>query len=295
MTSRFHAAAAALVITGCSLGSALASADIAEVVTGEGDLMSFEYAGDKLRINPPDADGSYMLIRDAHMYVVTDNEGESMVFDMNSAFNMFGGMAASATPSEVEGRMVSLKPTGKTETLGGMSGEVYLLTYIDDDGRERSSEMVLSKDPRALGFRDAISAMARNIVKSIDQEKFKQQLDAGNDMQRELEKLDMGVLRYGEDMKVRSITETDVADARFVLPAEPTDLGAALGNMFGGGQSGGGQSGQSGGILGGLFGGGQAERQDAEAEQPAGEEADAQGEEAGDNALDNAFKKIFGN
>ncbi len=279
-----------LILAGLVALSPAALADIAEVTTADDKVMTFEYQGDKLRINTPEGEG-YMVMRDGHMYVVSVSDGQPMVFDMNSAFSMFGGMAASATPEAVEGHMISLKSTGRSETLGGMKGEVYILRFVDADGKEQSEEIVLSDDPRALGFRDAISDMAMTMSKSIDEEKFRKEMESGQEMQKELQKLNKGVLRYGDDMKIRSIKDVKVADERFALPAEPTDLGAAMGNMFGGQGT---DSGSSGGGLGSIFGK-KVDRQEDRVEQKADDAVDNATDSAVDKALDKAFNKLFGN
>lgn len=248
-----------------------AFADIAEVETEEGDVMTFEYEGDRLRINTPDNEQGYMLMRDGKMYVVTQNEGQPMVFDMSSAFKMFGSMAANATPSTVESKVLSLEATGRSETLGGIQGEVYELRFIDHNGKEQQADMVLSKDPLARGFRDAIQSMAMTMADSLDKDTFKSEIEAGEQMQAKLQDLNMGVLRYGKDMQIRSIKDTSVDAARFELPAQPTDLG---------------------GMLRGAFGGGATQNSD---DAPANGEDSKSSAEAVGEAVGEAFGKIFGN
>jgi hypothetical protein len=147
--------------------------------------------------------------------------------------------------------------------------------------------MVLSEDARALRFRDAVYAMARSITRSIGEEIDPQEL------QYQLLDKDMGVLSYGEDMTIKSIEATEVADARFVLPAEPMDM-SGLGGMFGGG-GGGSSDGNSGGFMSGIMGaigGGSAESGQKEAEEKAPEDEEAA------NPMDDigkAFGKLFGN
>ena len=74
-----------------------------------------------------------------------------------------------------------------------------------------------------------------------------------NNMQSKLSDLDMGVLRYGKDMTVTAISDRKVDEARFVLPAEPTDL-SSLGGLMGQSKTGGDGEPQSGGLLSGLLG-----------------------------------------
>lgn len=265
----------AIALAATGLFHSLASADVAEVVTEQGDVMTFEYEGDMLRVNTPDNNEGYMLARDNKMYVVTMNNGQPMVFDLGSTFKMFGGMATSATPDAAQSKVLSLEPTGESETLAGIQGDVYTLRFIDHEGKEQQADMLLSEDPRAVGFRDAIQNMAMTMAAALDTEQYQDELEAGEDMQKRLQALNMGVLRYGKDMQVRSITESTVDPQRFALPAEPTDLGAL-----------------GGGMLGGILGGGSQQEQPAEAEEE--EQPTSTAGEVG-KAVGEALGNIFGN
>lgn len=295
MHARFPKLATA-VVAGLAFCAPGLYADIAEVESEDGKVMSFEYEGDKLRINIPENQG-YMVLRDDHLYMVTDNNGQLMVVDLNSAFNMFGSMAASATPDHVSSEFVSMDSTGRFETLAGMEGEVYRVRFIDQEGQEQESEVVLSDDERAIGFRDAIAQMAKTMASAMRGSGIDQEIETGEKLQAELESLDKGVLRYGQDMRVKSITETTVAEERFVLPAEPTDLGGMMRGMMGGAGSAG-PAGGSTGADGSTDADGyieqKAERQQNRVEQKTDNAVDQATDSAVDKALDKAFDKIFG-
>lgn len=279
---------AGIALATMSLCHSIAYADIAEVVTSEGDVMTFEYEGNMLRINPGQSDQGYMLMRDKKMYVVTDSDGQPMVFDMSSAMKMFGSMAESATPSTVETKVISLKATGKSETLAGIKGEVYELHYIDHEGDEQRADMVLSDNALARGFRDAIQNMAMTLANSLDKDTFNKQMKAGENLQDQLSALNKGVLRYGQDMELRSLKDSKVDPQRFVLPAQPTDLGGMLSEAFGGAQ---GSGDSEGGILGAIFGGDQDK---AEKKQPTSDKEEPSAGEAVGKAVGEAFNKLFG-
>ncbi len=281
---RMKSSFAAVVLSALAVN---AVADIAEVATQDGKLMTFEYEGDKLRINMPDQP-SYMLLRDQRLYMVTDNNGQVMVVDMNSAFNMFGGMAAGAAPEMVSGELISLESLGRNETVAGIPGEVYLLKYTDHQGTQQESELVLSGDPRAVGFRDAVANMAVSIGSAMKSSGYRQEAETGEEMQRVLEKQGKGVLRYGKDMQVHSITKKTIADERFVLPAAPTDLGGLMGGMMGAGSAPVSQDSDS-------YVEEKAERQQDRVEQKTDRAVDRATDNAVDRVLDKAFGKIFGN
>jgi hypothetical protein len=280
-------------VGGFALLSQYGLAGVADVVNSEGQSMKFEYQGDKLRINTDQGESSYMVLRDGHIYVVTNSDGQQMVIDANQAMGMFGSMAGAAAPSSVASKVVSLKATGKKEELAGIIGEVYELRYISEDGKEHQGELVLSKDARAREFSNALSGMAR----SLSQVAGKNFEGANDDMQGRLDALNMGVLRYGDDMRISAISDRDVAEARFELPVEPTDM-SSIGSLINqsrqsatSGQADSGQSQGSGGVVSSFLGalsGGAAKKDDSP-------EAEEQGEdgEASKNPLSKAFGKLF--
>ncbi len=226
---------AALTMAGTLLLQAPAQADIAEVVTGDGQTMTFEYDANNLRMNLPEGNPGYMLRQQDKIYVVTQQGGRTMVFDLASAIQMFGDMAAGATPAAVDAKVISLDATGKKETLGGLEGEVYQLEFVDHEGTRRSTDMVLSKAPLALTFRDSIFGLTEVMSRAIDKSTYQDELEATQEMQAKLEELNLGVLRYGQDLKIQSISDTAVAAERFVLPAQPIDIGAMINAMGGSG------------------------------------------------------------
>ena len=218
-----------LVILGAAMAlgaSSQTQADVTSVETSGGHTMVYEYQGDKLRIDIGQQD-SYMLLIDGTVYSVTRSAGEYMVVDVSQAMSMFGSAIRSAAPGAADSRVESFQATGRKETVAGIDGEVYLVSYIDHEGKAQQGEMVLSEDPRTIGFRDAIFSFARSISKSMGEEIDPQQL------QYQLLDKDLGVLRYGKDMTVSSIKPGAVDDARFTLPAEPMDL-SGLGGILGG-------------------------------------------------------------
>lgn len=277
MTTTARRALYPAILLTLGLSATIAQADITEVVDAEGNKMTFEYEGDKLRINM-DGQGSYMLLRDNRIYVVTDQDGEVMVIDLKQTMSMFGSLAKSAVPDMADVSVESLEPTGRKETVAGINGEVYQLKFVDHEGKRQQAELVLSPDRRAVGFRDAMHRMAGSMGDLVDQQ------ETSDKLQTQLGARNLGVLRYGSDMQVAAITETNVDAARFVLPAEPTDL-SGLGGLLGGG------SGGSGGFMSGILGGGGAsDKSQNEDEEPAPNPIENAGKEIG-----KAFGKLFGN
>jgi len=278
------------------LASSLALAGAANVTSQDGTKMKFEYRNQDLRIDMKGQDG-YMLVTGGSMYVVSVSNGQTMVIDMKQARNMFGNMADTATPSVVEGELLSFERAGRTEVVAGIEGEVYEVRFVDADGKERSSDMVLSGDPRAKEFRDAMFTMAHSAIAASSQ-----QSDSADDMQQRLRAENKGVLRFGDDMTVTALSDRVIDKSRFVLPAEPTDLSAmgGLGNMLGaqtvGGDTAEEEEESEGGIMSSVFGafGKKAEEKSDRAEQKTENKIDRETDKAVDSVLDKAFGKLLG-
>jgi hypothetical protein len=106
-----------------------------------------------------------------------------------------------------------------------------------------------------------------------------------------------GILRFGNEYRLVSISSDTPSASRFNLPAEPQQM-PDLGNLLSGANAG--ASGSASGSantgsnpLGGLFGQ-KAERQQQRVEQRADQEVDQATDTAVDKALDKAFDKLFG-
>ena len=277
--------AAGLLASSLALSGSYAHAGAADLSTSEGTKMKFEYQGDDLlRINMQE--GNYMLVLEDQIYVVNRSDGETMVISLNQAMGMFGSMADAATPSTVEGKLVSLKSLNRKETVAGIQGEVYEVRFIDHNGQEQTSELVLSSDPRALELQRAMLNMAKNMAKAASKD-----VKGQEEFERKLGDMNMGILRYGEDMTVTAISDRKFDKAHFELPAQPTDLSALQGMFGGAGQAGGdGSQGQSGGIMSGILGAfGQQEQQEGT------EEAKEEDTESGAESVKKAFGRLFGN
>lgn len=272
-------------------------AGTATVSSGPGDTAIFEYAGDMLRINSDQPD-SYVVVRDGNLYAVSFNDGQPMVIDAGSMMKGMANMIPQVIESDLDARLISLKDTGKGETVAGISGDVYELTFEDENGAEQKETLVLSTDKRALEFRDALFNMMSFAAKIADTD----QPPRDDDVSKRLMALDAGVLRYGSEMTVTEISGDPVPAQRFELPAEPLDM-QGLGGLFGAmsqGSSGAADSEGSAEEQGGLFSsmmgalGGKVERQEDRAGDAVDQEIDEQTDEAVDNALGKAFGKLFG-
>lgn len=271
----------------------------ATVESPNGERMVFEYAdGNKLRLNTSQQD-TYMLVRDNTLFAVSYNNGQPMVVNASTMMKGFADMAKmteQAAPAGATAEVVSIKATGRRETVAGIDGEIYEIT-TREEGENISQEVVMSSDARALEFRDALFTMVRASTEAMDEELRRN----SEDFRNRLGDMNMGILRYGTEMKISAIDGNTVAASRFELPAKPidmNDLGGLMGAFSGAASQSAGGAGESqdaGGGVGGLFSGmmeklgGNENAAEREAEEEASNPAAEAGEAAG-----RAFKKLFG-
>lgn len=295
------------VLAGGLSALALLCADIAlagsaTVESANGEPVVFEYAdGDKLRVNTSE-ENAYMVVRDNTMYSVIYNDGEPMVVNastMMKGFADMAGMAGQAAPSGATSEVLSIEATGRRETVAGITGEIHEMTTLED-GREITREVVMSSDPRALELRDAMYTMVRASAGMLDEEGRRN----SQDFHDRLGELDMGILRYGTEMRIAAIDGDTVAASRFELPAEPvdmSDLGGLMGAMGEGSAPGAGSG--RGGMFSGMMerlGGGRVDAEEVEAEAEAEVEAEAESEEESSRvedagkAVGGALRRLFG-
>jgi hypothetical protein len=213
----------------------------------------------------------------------------------------FANVAPQAVQTDIRGRVIKFESTGKSETVAGIKGEVYEVQFEDENGEVQSGDMVLSSDPRAREFRDALFLMMGVATQLASPEAA----EATDEMQKRLRDKNLGVLRYGEDFTVSSIDSKAVDDARFALPAEPLNLdglGAMLGGMTSqtGAEGTGSDTGSSSEKKGGLFStmmgalGDKADRQGDRVGDSVEREIDQETDEKVDSAIGKAFGKLFG-
>lgn len=266
----------------------------ATVESPDGTQMVFEYAdGNKLRLNMSQ-DDTYMLVRDNTLFAVSYNEGQPMVVNASTMMKGFAdlvNMAEQAAPAGATAEVVSIAATGRSETVAGIKGEIYTIT-TREDGEAVAQEVVMSSDARALEFRDALFTMVRASTANMDEELRRN----SDDFRNRLGDMNMGILRYGTEMKVSAIDGSSVAASRFELPAEPIDmsnLGGILSAFGGGGAADDAEDGESG--VGAMFsdmmekfGTNKDGSEIGEADKEPGPAA-----EAGE-AVGKAFKKLFG-
>lgn len=295
LTTRFARSAASLALMLPLLAQAGGTAVVESGSGAEAVRSTLEFDGTKLRVTstlPKGAEqvDAYMIFRDGKPYSVVNNEGTPMVMEMSAMMKMMGSMAQHQTGGTNAFDDVTvyhgLTDTGRAETVGGVRGKVYRLDFETQSGQRQSSEVVLASNVVLREFTTAMMAFGTAMTEASGIG----DAEGGKQLQAELARRNLGVLRAGDDFRIVSLDDKTPAQGRFVLPAAPMQMpempgGFALPGMGG--------SAQGGVGVGGTIGG-KIERQRERIEARSEGEADAATDRAVDKVLDKAFGKIFG-
>lgn len=159
----------------------------------------------------------YMLMTGGKAYSVHKEGGKTRVMDMSSMMDMMRGMGRSQNKQQKFDFMKpgSIDDTGKTETVAGVEGEVYHMTWTDKDGKHREADMVLTDDDTVV---EMTHAYMNSIGAMFGDDK------ATHGFGDALPDDAQGVLRVGDQYLVKSISDDTPPASEFELPAEPMDL-----------------------------------------------------------------------
>ncbi len=290
-----------ILITACGLlfsGLALAAGSATYQVGGADGQASLDYAwrNGAVQMRMGQQPG-YMLVRDGEVYAVTQANGKPRVMAMSGMMRPLQG-AAPQTMADAQVESFSLNPTGRSETVAGLTGEVYTGRIVFADGSRGNGQLVLSDDPLAAELTRAQASVGASFM------------DRDNPMTQQFLAGGRGLLRFSDDrgnsMRLSRISRDAPPASAFELPAQPMQM-PNLGNQgeaASGGtsaQAGADAEGDGGGFFGGLFGGagdtaaGKAERQQKRQAGNVERRVDQETDSAVDKAVDGFMDSLFGN
>lgn len=213
------ALAAMLPIGALAAGSA--------TITSQGANMQIYWTDGAVRLDPGQ-DAGYMILRNDKMYSVQTMGGQTRVLNMTGMMQGFRGMAKRMAKSgkntqfDLTGTVESIEPTGATQTVAGIEGRVYKITMTMDGGDTTIEQAVLTDNPLVVEMTEAyLSSMSA----VIGQQKTAQLIAALPDDDR-------GLLRWGNDYVLTSISDKQLDPAMFQLPAEPTSFAEMMQEMI---------------------------------------------------------------
>lgn len=192
---------------------AAAAGGSATLKSGGGTLIDISWADSHtLRLENRDSP-SYFLVRDGKAYAVTRQGQRTVVMDMGTMMKMMGGQRAAGRDRPAFGEIGAIEATGASETVAGVKGSVYRLSWTDHEGRRHSGEAVLTDDPLVVEMTDAYLSSVQAMYGS-GATAFQNGLPDGK----------RGLLRSGSDLRLQSISGEAPPAGDFELPAKPVDL-----------------------------------------------------------------------
>jgi len=293
-------AGATLTLLLFAILSAASQAGTATMQSAEGERIVWEYRDDAVRMTTG-TQTDYVLVRDGQFFLVSYEDSEPLVIDGGSLIRSFASMMPDVTPDALSAEVVSFKATGRKERVAGLDGEVYEVRVRAEDGTETTEELVLSDAREARAFADAMLLMAETVS-----DLFPDTDEATNALTSRLATMNSGLLRYGDEIVISSISTQEIPADRFVLPAEPMDM-SAMGGMLGELQGmelptgelddgNGGAVAEEGGVTNSILGifGEKVDRQAGRISSSVENEVDRETDEAVDKQVNKLFKKLFG-
>jgi|GEM_PF-5097733 len=173
--------------------------------------------------------GASLLIKDGKTYLMQQLQGSWRVMDLDSVRQqvgqfrqMLGGMnihiPALENANQLPNPQVDMTATGKTEQVAGFKGEVYQVKVKQPDGQTMETDAVLTDAPEIAQLQDALVELAKTNAKSLPGIK----IPIPDVIDKTKGK---GLLRYGDMMRLQSVSKNAIPDQQFELPAKPTSLG----------------------------------------------------------------------
>lgn len=166
--------------------------------------MTISYKDDQ-HVRMDVGQGNYLLMTGARAYMVSNQGGRLMAIDMDS-------IPKFAIPKAKPVNLADFRitKTTRTETIAGIQGDVYEITYDN-----QKHETVLSPDKRALGLNKAFLAMAKRLAQSLG-------ADTAAEIElatREAQKHGYGgLLRSDRNLVLQSVADKTMPAGYYELP-----------------------------------------------------------------------------
>ena len=132
----------------------------------------------------PGFDG-YMVMTETGIYMVTGMGGRPMVLDLGAMMSLMGGMAGEMMQSQGIslnngiGQFIEMRDAGRNEAVAGVPGQVYDLTYANEQGTRQTEEIVLGRDATLRELTETLATWGRMMAAylSVDLSEYQGAMD----------------------------------------------------------------------------------------------------------------------
>lgn len=191
---------------------------------GQGNLLKVAHRDDS-HVRMDTQPDSYMLLQDDKVYIVTKDEGEWQVVDMDQMSGMMT-MLGKDTVSSVDSYNTTIKKTGRTEKIASYKGTVYLVEVRDANQQlVDKAEVVFSGHSDVRRASQAMTTLSMKMAGKMG-EGVSREMNAA--MRQAEDHNYGGVLRYSADMTLVNIEKGALPADYFLLPqnAGQIDVGS---------------------------------------------------------------------
>jgi len=177
--------------------------------------VNVSWSGDSLRMDfPGQAQAGFLLLKDDKGYMVSEMQGQTVIMEMAKLKAMAEGMGGAdpAIANQQASEVTSLEATGETETVAGLEGDVYQLTWVDKAGTAHTDELVLSDNVQIRELSAGFDAYQQSVTGEPDA------------IAAALAERELGLLRFGDRFRLTALSTESPASERFTLPEDAKTL-----------------------------------------------------------------------
>ncbi|MBB3190538.1 hypothetical protein [Halomonas cerina] len=187
--------------------------------------MEVHWAGSDLRMDFPGQDqAGFMLFKDGKGYMVSNMQGQTVILELAKlkamAEGMGGGESQAAIASQQASEVTALEPTGETETVAGVEGDVYRMTWTDKGGTSHEDTLVLSDAAAVRELSERFDAYQQSVTGEPDA------------IATTLADRELGLLRFGERFRLTSLSDASPSPEAFELPEDALTMEEMMRNAI---------------------------------------------------------------
>lgn len=195
----------------------------AKIAISNGETMSLAWLDNgSVHMSTSHEKNSYILLLKNKVYAIHKEDGRYQALDLSSLIEGLGALAEEMSPVSIDKELEidwdanRLKKTGKTETVAGITGDIYQL-----EENNKGEFIVLSDNKTAQEMTAAYFLLMQAITAQNDK----------INIDRALPKNQQGLLQAGKNFKLISLSNKKPSHSLFKLPAEPQNLGEMMNQM----------------------------------------------------------------
>jgi len=158
-----------------------------------------------------------ILLEHGALYAITQIAGMPIVANVADVDQMARALGQGAGFSgQIDKQLAksvrAFEATGRNETVAGIVGAVYRITWQDNQGKLHTDEAVLTKNATVVELSRALQNLSIAAHKGWDARSA------------EILRKGFGVLRYGKDYELRSVSAQSPSATALALPAQSIDV-----------------------------------------------------------------------